>query len=84
MKEAVKEDVGDDQRRLCELPVIRKRKLEKIVRARHFPFNLSLSQARRASLDRELTRKPSIIMYLDRFSLSRIDRTKVSNEHPMG
>jgi ABC-type lipoprotein export system ATPase subunit len=81
MKEAVKEDVGDDQRRLCELPVIRKRKLEK---TRHFPFNLSLSQARRASLDRELTRKPSIIMYLDRFSLSRIDRTKVSNEHPMG
>ncbi|KAK1547949.1 hypothetical protein Q3G72_006226 [Acer saccharum] len=54
-----------------------------IIRAELLSF-VSMGQARRASLDRQLTSKPSTLMSLHRFSLSRIDRTRVSNEHPMG
>ena len=40
MNEAVTEHVRDDQRRLCQLPVIGKMKLDQIVRAGHFPPRL--------------------------------------------
>lgn len=40
MNEAVTEHVRDDQTRLCQLPVIGKRKLDQIVRAGHFPPRL--------------------------------------------
>lgn len=42
MNEAVTEHVRDDQTRLCQLPVIGKRKLYQIVRAGHFPPRLWL------------------------------------------
>lgn len=75
MNEAVTEHVRDDQTRLCQLPVIGKRKLDQIVRAGHFPprlwsFPCRVGKARRASLARQLTSKPSILMFTSLLSFS--------------